>query len=191
MDTDILYTWTIQTYEFDIKLSPVFYLSLSTSDAPMTFTSPYFNLTNEPLSSSSMVASTSLISPSLSSATPSTSVSSSIGVFTTASAGAAQVSQTSSSVGLGVGLGVGIPSVLGLLGIVALLYRKRRSQTNAALPSRHQDTPMTGSDKLLLPHGMEDVKDDPSKDHRGPIELEHTAWAGFRIEPVELEGRMQ
>jgi hypothetical protein len=118
------YVWVVQTYQFNLDFSNVFFLGCGFDSGGTGFTSSYFNITaNANLPSSNTTA------PSNNSA------------WTASSSASATVSSSSNAatkVGLGVGLGLGIPILLLLAVLVgANIMRGRRKASNTEYPPAH------------------------------------------------------
>ncbi|KAI1772468.1 hypothetical protein F4818DRAFT_172868 [Hypoxylon cercidicola] len=131
------FDWAVQTYDFDLKTSEVFFLRLwSTdldSDDPVT--SHYFNITASAASSSSSVSSPTPTSTSTtvsSSATTSTAIgaaASTSGSLPSATQGPSSTKKAHSlSTGAQAGIGVGV-GLAGLIAIAAgvVLWRRRKN----------------------------------------------------------------
>lgn len=126
------YDWIVQTYEFDLRSSNVFFMGLNFAGVNTGVTSHYFNI------SDGTPRSTSAAGP------PSTPTSTVAAVSTTdQSAGLGSVAK----VGLGVGLGLRIPLFM-LLGILIdrQLARARCQHQDVANPPVYRgETSSTGS----------------------------------------------
>ncbi|KAL2013394.1 hypothetical protein VTN00DRAFT_919 [Thermoascus crustaceus] len=126
------FTWTVQTYGFDLNYSPIFFFWIN-SDTPEGFTSNYFNITRERVSTTSTATSTTSAT-STNTATPPAET------LTTTNAPGAQTNEPETGltpgakVGLGVGLGVGIPLLAILAGFLFLKCRQSRQMAAAAPP---------------------------------------------------------
>lgn len=142
------FRWRVQTYDFSLDDTPVYFFWLSEGDfedigSPSTldvsgFTSAYFNITKEDTSSSS-----SRISSSSSTTRSSVSVSTSATTSATDAAAASQTnannttsaaSSSASGIGTGgiIGIVVAIVGALAIAGLVAFLWYKKRQRAQAA-----------------------------------------------------------
>ncbi|KAL2002199.1 hypothetical protein VTN02DRAFT_462 [Thermoascus thermophilus] len=127
------FTWTVQTYGFDLNQSPIFFFWIN-SDTPTGFTSNYFNITRARVSTASASTATSTTSgTATNTATPPA-------MTMTTTKAPAQTNEPETGltpgakVGLGVGLGLGIPLLAILAGFLFLKCRQSWPTAAAAPP---------------------------------------------------------
>ncbi|KAI1739224.1 hypothetical protein F4680DRAFT_423189 [Xylaria scruposa] len=179
------FQWTVQTYEFQLSNSPVFFFWLRNSDnSSLQQSSAYFNITIDGTSSSSSgltSLSTSLsTSTVLIGSTSTSNVLSSAFTSTTPISSPSGTPDTSKGLSAGAAAGVGVGAALGgiLLGVAGLLYWKRnRSRTGqqrrSELPASQPMEYSIGSPGTVVPiieHNPKPVEA-PSRGDLSPVEL--------------------
>ncbi|EAS36132.3 uncharacterized protein CIMG_01486 [Coccidioides immitis RS] len=128
-DAPTNFTWTVQTYDFDLSFSNVFFFWFNRG-APKHFISHYFNITTDESITSTRSISTTSDQTGISITVPSTTTPSPSDA--TIEPQAAEGLNSNAKVGLGVGVGIGVPIIL-LLAFVAFGRYFRRPK-----PSYHE-----------------------------------------------------
>ncbi|KAM0811778.1 hypothetical protein AB5N19_12134 [Seiridium cardinale] len=185
------FDWVVQSFDFDLTLSPVFFLWLhagaaSDQGAPesLSVSSTYFNITIASASSSStstLSSSKQVPSPTISATTTQQVVS----TTPTAKSSSSQVAQLSTGAQAGIGVGTSAAGLLALA-IGAFCYLKRRKRNSLG---RKESAPS----KCAATDTARDIEHDNSvwKTHTaGPAELEsnadHYTRGPTNHDPVEL-----
>lgn len=112
------FVWTVTAQQFSPVDSPIFFFNLGPSESidSNSFTSHYFDMTNNPVSSTASSTSSSATSTTTNQA------------GTTTTAAASNSSSNAEQVGLGIGLGLGIPILLLLVALAGFLFYRNRKR---------------------------------------------------------------
>ncbi|KAF2205539.1 hypothetical protein GQ43DRAFT_468026 [Delitschia confertaspora ATCC 74209] len=189
------FDWVVQTYNFDINDSPIFYFWIVSPDLEQFDwpSSHYFNISKVVASSRSTSISTSTSTSSSSSPpsnltpTPTQTPSSTAPAPTPpAPTIASNPPKSNNSLALGVGLGLGIPFVL-LLGILAGMKLVKSRQSNSALPAPEAQSigPYTEVTASEPPPNYGWIYKNTAPEWALPVELMGNT------SPLELHGRSQ
>jgi hypothetical protein len=168
-------TWLVDTIDLNLDDSAVFLLWINYTELATTsngFTSAYFNISRNSISSASSAQSATPAPGRGGSPVPSTSAQ---GVPVQSTSPASIDNSVGRKIGLGVGVAVGVPSIV-LLGFLAgLLARRPRKLMERNLPP-----PTTPRDRYPLKPVLHDGFEAPGS---GPMQ-------GERVHLAELEGKM-
>jgi len=129
------FEWIVQSFQFDLTVSNVFFLWLISPGNDKSTTSHYFNISAESVSSSSSSTSSSTTSLSSTTSPAPTATSATPSAIATTSPAAEQVSKSSGGmtkggdIALGVGLAVGLSAIAAAIFIALRMKRKRAADT--------------------------------------------------------------